>query len=82
MAMSGDRNATAITELLGKAKRVFTLAVSEISAEIGSGKSTHPEVNRLYYGESLQVMREHIADESIDLIYLDPMVESEEEQPS
>jgi site-specific DNA-methyltransferase (adenine-specific) len=29
-------------------------------------------VNRLYYGDNLRVLREHIADESIDLIYLDP----------
>ncbi len=28
--------------------------------------------NTLYYGDNLDVLREHIADESIDLIYLDP----------
>lgn len=28
--------------------------------------------NTLYYGDNLQVLREHIADESVDLIYLDP----------
>src|SRR5664280_487602 len=28
--------------------------------------------NTLYYGDNLQVMREHIADESVDLVYLDP----------
>ncbi|WP_019015271.1 DNA methyltransferase [Elioraea tepidiphila] len=28
--------------------------------------------NALYYGDNLQVLREHIRDESIDLIYLDP----------
>ncbi len=28
--------------------------------------------NRLYYGDNLDVLREHIADESVDLIYLDP----------
>jgi site-specific DNA-methyltransferase (adenine-specific) len=28
--------------------------------------------NRLYYGDNLDVLRDHIADESIDLIYLDP----------
>src|SRR5438128_1535382 len=26
----------------------------------------------LYYGDNLQVLREHIPDESVDLIYLDP----------
>jgi site-specific DNA-methyltransferase (adenine-specific) len=29
-------------------------------------------VNRLYYGDNLQVLRESIGDESVDLIYLDP----------
>ena len=28
--------------------------------------------NSLYYGDNLQVMREFIADESVDLVYLDP----------
>ena len=28
--------------------------------------------NRLYYGDNLQVLRDHIADDSVDLIYLDP----------
>ena len=28
--------------------------------------------NTLYYGDNLHVLREHIADESVDLIYLDP----------
>ena len=28
--------------------------------------------NRLYYGDNLEVLREHIADSSVDLIYLDP----------
>ena len=29
-------------------------------------------MNSLYYGDNLDILREHIADESIDLIYLDP----------
>ena len=29
-------------------------------------------MNRLYFGDNLQVLREHLADESVDLIYLDP----------
>lgn len=29
-------------------------------------------MKRLYYGDNLQVLREHISDEFIDLIYLDP----------
>lgn len=28
--------------------------------------------NTLYYGDNLPILREHIADESVDLIYLDP----------
>ena len=28
--------------------------------------------NTLYYGDNLQVLREHIPDESVDLVYLDP----------
>lgn len=33
-------------------------------------------LNQLYYGDNLQVPREHIADESADLIYLDPLFNS------
>jgi hypothetical protein len=29
-------------------------------------------MNQLFYGDNLQVLREHLADESVDLIYLDP----------
>jgi site-specific DNA-methyltransferase (adenine-specific) len=29
-------------------------------------------MNRLYYGDNLRVLRDSIADESVDLIYLDP----------
>lgn len=29
-------------------------------------------MNTLYYGDNLDILRQHIADESIDLIYLDP----------
>ncbi len=28
--------------------------------------------NRLYYGDNLEILREHVDDESVDLIYLDP----------
>ena len=31
-----------------------------------------PDPNRLYFGDCLDVMREDVADESVDLIYLDP----------
>jgi len=29
-------------------------------------------VNKLYYGDNLRVLREHVADASVDLVYLDP----------
>jgi site-specific DNA-methyltransferase (adenine-specific) len=29
-------------------------------------------MNQLYFGDNLNVLREHIKDESVDLIYLDP----------
>jgi site-specific DNA-methyltransferase (adenine-specific) len=35
--------------------------------------------NRLYYGDNLDVLRQHIADESVDLIYLDPPFKSEQD---
>ena len=28
--------------------------------------------NKLYFGDNLDIMRKYIADESVDLIYLDP----------
>lgn len=33
--------------------------------------------NALYYGDNLEVLREHIADASVDLIYLDPPFKSD-----
>ena len=29
-------------------------------------------MNQLYYGDNLDVLRLHVADESVDLVYLDP----------
>mgnify|MGYP001363784376 FL=1 len=29
-------------------------------------------MNHLFYGDNLKVLREHIGDETVDLIYLDP----------
>lgn len=31
-----------------------------------------PSTNTLYYGDNLDILREYIADESVDLVYLDP----------
>ena len=33
---------------------------------------THDWTNALYYGDNLTVLREHVPDESVDLVYLDP----------
>ena len=33
---------------------------------------TTPSPNQLYFGDNLNILREHVADESVDLIYLDP----------
>jgi hypothetical protein len=32
--------------------------------------------NTLYYGDNLPILREHIPDESVDLVYLDPSFNS------
>jgi site-specific DNA-methyltransferase (adenine-specific) len=29
-------------------------------------------MNTLYYGDNLKILREHIKDDSVDLVYLDP----------
>ena len=36
------------------------------------GIPTTPSVNTLFYGDNLDILREYIADESVDLVYLDP----------
>ena len=33
---------------------------------------TESVANKLYFGDNLDILREHVADESVDLIYLDP----------
>lgn len=35
--------------------------------------------NTLYFGDNLNILREHIADESVDLIYLDPPFNSKKD---
>ena len=35
-----------------------------------------PARNTLFYGENLPILSEHIADESVDLIYFDPWFNS------
>lgn len=31
-----------------------------------------PAGNTLFYGDNLNILREHVAEESVDLVYLDP----------
>jgi len=35
--------------------------------------------NTLYYGDNLDVLRLHVPDESVDLIYLDPPFNSQQD---
>ena len=38
-----------------------------------SSTRTQPTaVNRLFYGDNLDILRQYVANESVDLIYLDP----------
>ena len=37
------------------------------------------EKNQLYYGDNLEVLRQHIKDGSVDLIYLDPPFNSRQD---
>jgi hypothetical protein len=37
------------------------------------------EKNQLYYGDNLEVLRQHLKDESVDLIYLDPPFNSRQD---
>lgn len=36
-------------------------------------------MNQLYYGDNLDVLRRHVADESVDLVYLDPPFKSNQD---
>ncbi len=44
-----------------------------------SSKRMPAEKNKLYYGDNLQVLREYIPDNSVDLIYLDPPFNSRQD---
>src|ERR1700704_5570829 len=46
---------------------VPSVGVSEIACN-----ADKQSVNRLFYGDNLDVLRRHVADESVDLVYLDP----------
>jgi hypothetical protein len=42
-------------------------------------ESSRSGQNQLYYGGNLEVLRQHIKDESVDLIYLDPPFNSRQD---
>lgn len=42
-------------------------------------RSMPTEKNKLYYGDNLAVLRDHIPDQSVDLIYLDPPFNSRQD---
>jgi 16S rRNA G966 N2-methylase RsmD len=50
------------------AKRTKNVAVSKGAESAAPPSAT----NLLYYGDNLDVLRRHIGDESVDLVYLDP----------
>ena len=39
---------------------------------MSANEPAKPNANALYFGDNLDVLREHIKDESVDLVYLDP----------
>ena len=46
-------------------------AAARHDADMGKTPAAAPP-NTLYYGDNLKVLREYVADESVDLVYLDP----------
>jgi adenine specific DNA methylase Mod len=48
------------------------LIYPDVCGEPGSAPPAVASVNKLYFGDNLDVLREHVGTESVDLIYLDP----------
>ena len=47
-------------------------------AKSGSGKGPSASAdNRLFFGDNLDILREYVPDESVDLVYLDPPFNSQ-----
>jgi DNA modification methylase len=53
-------------------------SASPINPEFGANVSATPD-NYLYYGDNLDVLRHHVKDESVDLVYLDPPFKSNQD---
>ncbi len=49
-----------------------TLAVVLTASQAAPDRGIRAAMKTLYYGDNLQVLRDSIATESVDLIYLDP----------
>ena len=49
---------------------------TELGAEVLRGRPADARPDVLYYGDNLEVLRRHIRDESVDLVYLDPPFKS------
>ena len=58
------------TDILREAEELLPREQPPYLPQPWRGCSVMP--NTLYYGDNLQVMRQHIPDESVDLVYLDP----------
>ncbi|WP_204309953.1 hypothetical protein, partial [Stenotrophomonas maltophilia] len=48
-----------------------------LALRMGGVEVPGKSANKLYFGDNLTVLREHIKDESVDLIYLDPPFNSD-----
>jgi 16S rRNA G966 N2-methylase RsmD len=46
--------------------------VSKDEGALEIAKRIWPDAKKIFYGDTLAILREHIADESVDPIYLDP----------
>ena len=73
----GQSSHSAIRRLVNDVRLVFHMA-NKHKGEASKKTATKAIMpNHLYYGDNLEVLREHIRDESIDLIYLDPPFNSQ-----
>ncbi len=53
--------------------------LANYAIELSAVESGAVEKNKLYYGDNLEVLRQHVKDESVDLIYLDPPFNSRQD---
>ena len=53
--------------------------LSWLRPSLDLGQGAEVPGNTLYYGDNLDVLRRHVADESVDLVYLDPPFKSDQD---